>query len=583
MEEEGIYFFHIPKTAGVSVWRFLEHAFPSEQICPWWMWDQLITVPVDELSKWKVYRGHFQCHLEPYLSRPLRTFTLLRDPVRRTVSWYCHIRRAPEHPFHDHALRMSLAEFCVHPETRHLVENYQATWLAKSPSDPTIAAQGISADDLARFELQRRIEFPDKISDSAELFERARARLAEFTAVGAADHFSSSILDISMALQCAAPPPFEPQNANPEGLTASHVDAATLEVIRDLTRVDQRLYESVVSHAKRTKLHWINGPNGSAEPPMISYAQNFEDVMLRRVFRDRTDGFYVDVGAMDPVTESVTKFFYDQGWSGINIEPNEWFYNKLMQERPRDINLNLAVGDHEESRPLYVFEQYGISTFEESNRDRFIQHGYEAEEKTVKITTLAAICREHVHCPIDFLKVDCEGWEKLALDGADWERFRPVVVIVEATEPGTTIPSWQQWEPLIESARYDMVYFDGLNRFYLRRESEYLRYHFEAPPNVFDEFTLYATAKAEQTAQTLGQERDTLAAQVAALEGKLNQATAENLQLQEKTRLEAEEIGRLGNELQSSQTRVAELDQKLLKTRLWVGQLSQELAASKRR
>ncbi len=148
---------------------------------------------------------------------------------------------------------------------------------------------------------------------------------------------------------------------------------------------------------------------------MISYAQNFEDVILRRVFQDRKDGFYIDVGAMDPVLESVTKYFYDEGWSGINIEPNKWFYKKLLQERTRDINLNLAVGEHEESRPLYVFEQYGISTFDESNRDRFIQLGYQAEEKTVKITTLAAICEQYVTRPIDFLKVDCEGWEKMAL------------------------------------------------------------------------------------------------------------------------------------------------------------------------
>ena len=37
---------------------------------------------------------------------------------------------------------------------------------------------------------------------------------------------------------------------------------------------------------------------------MISYAQNFEDVMLARVFAGRSDGFYVDVGAADPINLS---------------------------------------------------------------------------------------------------------------------------------------------------------------------------------------------------------------------------------------------------------------------------------------
>ena len=332
---------------------------------------------------------------------------------------------------------------------------------------------------------------------------------------------------------------------------------------------------------------------------MISYAQNFEDVILRRVFLDRKDGFYIDVGAMDPVVESVTKFFYDQGWSGINIEPNEWFYNKLAEERPRDINLNVALGEREESRTLYVFRQYGISTFDESNRDRFVRKGYESEDKTVKVTTLAAVCREYVTTrQIDFLKVDCEGWEKLALDGADWEQFRPIVLIVEATEPGTEIPSWQEWEPpLIENARYDMVYFDGLNRFYLRRESSALRCHFKLPPNIFDEFKLYATEKAEQSTQALHAERDSLAARIPELEQKLNQSAAENQRLQEqgaqhqsqiadlqeKVQSAAAEVGRLTGELLAARTRAAQLDQTLLKTRLWVGQLSQELAAGKRR
>ena len=54
---------------------------------------------------------------------------------------------------------------------------------------------------------------------------------------------------------------------------------------------------------------------------IISYADNFEDVLLRRVFPRGTPGFYIDVGAFDPVALSVTKHFSDAGWRGINIEP----------------------------------------------------------------------------------------------------------------------------------------------------------------------------------------------------------------------------------------------------------------------
>jgi hypothetical protein len=54
---------------------------------------------------------------------------------------------------------------------------------------------------------------------------------------------------------------------------------------------------------------------------MISYAHNFEDVLLDRCFRNVSNGFYIDVGAWDPVVDSVTHHFYEKGWHGINGEP----------------------------------------------------------------------------------------------------------------------------------------------------------------------------------------------------------------------------------------------------------------------
>ncbi len=75
----------------------------------------------------------------------------------------------------------------------------------------------------------------------------------------------------------------------------------------------------------------------------ISYAQNFEDVMLFRALEGIKKGFYIDVGAQDPVLDSVTKAFYERGWRGINVEPVEQWFKKLVADRPEDFNLQLAV------------------------------------------------------------------------------------------------------------------------------------------------------------------------------------------------------------------------------------------------
>ena len=68
----------------------------------------------------------------------------------------------------------------------------------------------------------------------------------------------------------------------------------------------------------------------------ISYSQNFEDVMLWRALKHIKNGFYIDVGANHPEEDSVTKSFYENGWSGINIEPEKEFYELLEEGRESD-------------------------------------------------------------------------------------------------------------------------------------------------------------------------------------------------------------------------------------------------------
>ena len=254
MESPGIYFFLIPKTAGSSLTHFLNQAFPANEICPWWLWDQLITIPRSGLEKWRVFRGHFLSHLEPYLGKRLTTFTVLRDPVNRTISHYLHVRRAPEHPSHSHAQRLSLAEFCVHPETRHMVENYQANYLAKSPCDPVVLAQDLSPEQLSKFELQERLQYPDRFPDFEALLARAQTRLATFDIVGLTENFADAVLEIGRQLNCPAVPMSERRNVNPEPLSPADLDRSTLSLIYDLTEVDQCLYRSVSLYQRKRQL-----------------------------------------------------------------------------------------------------------------------------------------------------------------------------------------------------------------------------------------------------------------------------------------------------------------------------------------
>ncbi len=238
---------------------------------------------------------------------------------------------------------------------------------------------------------------------------------------------------------------------------------------------------------------------------MISYAQNFEDVMLERVFKEQSTGFYIDVGAWDDVTDSVTKHFYEKGWNGINVEPLPVYFAKHQRSRERDINLNIALLDKPGNRTLFEISGSALSTFDTNHAEDHRAKGFQVTERQVEVRTLEAICDEYAKdtTQIDFLKVDTEGTELQVLQGGNWMRFRPRVLVIEATIPDSPTTSHDEWEAFILAQGYIYAYFDGLNRFYVRQEESDLLKHFSCPPNVFDSFIPYRTTRAEEKVKEL--------------------------------------------------------------------------------
>jgi FkbM family methyltransferase len=222
----------------------------------------------------------------------------------------------------------------------------------------------------------------------------------------------------------------------------------------------------------------------------ISYAQNFEDIMLWRALKHVGKGFYIDVGANDPVIDSVTLAFYERGWHGINVEPMRQYYDRLRIHRPADINLQVAVGDAESELTLFDVQNTGLSTLDAAIGAQHVQAGHKVVQQKVKVRTLSDICAEHVQGAIHFIKIDVEGFEKPALQGMDLRRWRPWILVIEATKPQSQASNHEEWEDLVLGANYRLAYFDGLNRYYVAEEQQGLMSAFDAPPNFFDHFQL---------------------------------------------------------------------------------------------
>ena len=236
------YFYHIPKTAGMTSWQMLEWLYPEEKICPGRMWEDIINVPLPVLQTFEAFRGHFLAYLEPYLDRKLTTFTILRNPVERTISHFCHVQRSAEHPFYDEARTLTLAEFCTHPRTRHMVQDYQSRYLAcLGQKCPRELARTMTNHDFAGYKLQLALDpLPDEFPPGPELYRAAHNRLRSFVAVGITERLRESFRLIARKLGAPNPPEFDRRNIAPNRITG--VDNRTMQIIFRCTEVDHALY-----------------------------------------------------------------------------------------------------------------------------------------------------------------------------------------------------------------------------------------------------------------------------------------------------------------------------------------------------
>ncbi|HYD49647.1 MAG TPA: FkbM family methyltransferase, partial [Terriglobales bacterium] len=130
--------------------------------------------------------------------------------------------------------------------------------------------------------------------------------------------------------------------------------------------------------------------------PIISYSDRLEDVLLYRALGEILGGFYIDVGANHPEMLSVTKLFYELGWSGINIEPSRFWFDALLRQRPRDINLCIAAGSANGTAEFHDMIGTGLSTMVAEYARRHESAGFERRTYSVPVRRLEDICDEHV-------------------------------------------------------------------------------------------------------------------------------------------------------------------------------------------
>lgn len=298
---------------------------------------------------------------------------------------------------------------------------------------------------------------------------------------------------------------------------------------------------------------------------LISHAPSFEDVLLWRALGQLAEGRYLDVGAADPLHDSVTAAFYQRGWRGINLEPAPALHARLCAARPADLNLAVAAGAAAGRTRLFELADAAQASTDEARALAWRAAGHEVLQREVECLTLDQVCERHDPGPLHFVNLAVAGAAPAVLGGFDLARWRPWIVLVTAEQP-------EGWAAPLLAAGYGCAYRDGHKSYYVAAEHPALFDALALPPHPNDHYLLaeghrlawpltqwqQRTASAEQQAQ---EARDWAAARARELEERALRAETALAELAALERAGADRAAALDEQLQACQLRAAQAEQ----------------------
>ena len=163
----------------------------------------------------------------------------------------------------------------------------------------------------------------------------------------------------------------------------------------------------------------------------ISYSLNAVDLIIDYIFKNKNNGFYLDVGSQHPISNNNTYLLFKRGWSGINIDLDKKNIDLFNTARPNDINLNLAISSDVAEKNLYFYhDKSPINTLDKVVSD--FQAATVKEIKTIKTTTLDITLQSlKLNNKIDYMNLDIEGHEMEIFKAFDLSLYKPSVISVE--------------------------------------------------------------------------------------------------------------------------------------------------------
>ena len=174
-----------------------------------------------------------------------------------------------------------------------------------------------------------------------------------------------------------------------------------------------------------------------------NFSQNDEELVLKDIFLNIENGFYIDVGCHNPRRFSNTALLYKNGWNGINIDASVKSLKLFNVFRKRDKNICALISEKREKLKYYYFDDSalnGILSSSKVNSLKDVGYKFINEEfiNTQRLYDILVSCKV-TNKTIDLLDIDVEGYDFQVLKSIDLNLFHVKVILIETGENENSI------------------------------------------------------------------------------------------------------------------------------------------------
>lgn len=174
-----------------------------------------------------------------------------------------------------------------------------------------------------------------------------------------------------------------------------------------------------------------------------TFSQTGEDLLIKNClsFLNIAAPKYLDIGAHHPYYLNNTALLYEEGCTGINVEPNPVLFNYFRRFRKRDINLNVGVGTSRGEAVFYSMSNSTLSTFSKEESENYVRMGYKIlDQPLITVDTVPHIVAAYNGGKFpEILSIDIEGLDYVILEGLDLSANYPKIICAETTRFETAI------------------------------------------------------------------------------------------------------------------------------------------------